>query len=93
MAFACLPIADVEILIIVVALAEAFTEAFSPRSMILVVCAFLLVGAVEYALAVTLVVENFSFVEISIEVGYLCYLMGHLVSSIETKLGLVGSCC
>ena len=70
-ALACLPVAHVEILIIVVALAEAFAEALSPCSVVLVVCALLLVGAVEHALTVAFVIEDLSLVEITIEIRYL----------------------
>ena len=71
MAFTSFPVTDIKVFIIVVAFAPAFAKAFSPPSMILVICAFFLVGTVEYSLTIAFVVENLSFVEITIEVGYL----------------------
>ena len=77
---ASFPVPNVKVFIIVVAFAKAFSKAFAPRPVVLVVRTLLLVSAVEYSLAVAFVIEDFPFVEITIEVRYLGYLVSHLWS-------------
>ena len=93
MALACFPVTDIEVLIIVVALAPAFAQTLSPCSVVLVIRALFLVGAVEHSLPIALVIENLSFVEIAVEVGYLGYLTCHLCSEAELACAKAGSAC
>ena len=93
MTLACFPVTNIEVLIVVVALAPAFAETLSPRSVVLVIRALFLVGAVEHALAVALVIENLSFVEITVEVGDLRDLTCHLWGEAELARANASSAC
>ena len=93
MTFACFPVTNIEVLIIVVALAPAFAEALSPCSVVFVVRTLFLVGTVEHSLAVALVIEDLSFVEIAVEVGDLRNLTCHLWGEAELACTKASSTC
>jgi len=53
MPFVSLPLANIEVLIVVVTVALTFSETLTPLPMVLVICTFLLVAAVKDALAIS----------------------------------------
>ena len=56
MALACLPVANIEVLVVIVTLSMPIAQAFLPSTMVFVVCPFLFVCAVKDTLTITLVI-------------------------------------
>ena len=96
MPFVSLPLANIQVLIVVVTVALTFSETLSPISMVLVICAFLLVAAVKNAMTVSDVSpfsQNFTLVMVAIAISVLRMDALRDARVMQVTLPINRSCC
>lgn len=96
MPFVSLPLANIQVLIVVVTVALTFSETLPPLPMVLVICTFLLVAAVKDALAVSDVSpfsQYFTFIMVAIAVSVLRVDALWDARVMQVTLTINRSCC